>query len=152
MVRHARYGGNTPITDTYVSYRQVQNCWLPDRWEATLRQGRKVINIVQARVESLELQPAVAEADFRIAELPGMLVSVGVIPKWEDESKSPPEAQGVRRFRIDETGHRQEVIFENGIEKHLRPRNWAWWLVGVLLLAVCGAVAIVWRRRLAAKR
>lgn len=150
VVRHARYGGKTPITDLIIWYRHTPHGWLPDRWQQTMHG-----DIKRARVDALEIDPPVSAADFRIAEEPGMLVTTGFYPG--SGSELLPPMTHVRNFRIDKDGKRREVVFEpstpggaNVVEKPIARNRWVWWAIGV---AVAGGIlaGVYWVKRMRAR-
>lgn len=150
LVRHSRFADNVPRTDLVITYRETPYGWLPDHWEQTLRAGTKVLEIKRARVDSLEVDPAVSDSDFRIEEKPGMLVITGVNPASDPRSMEPPsEPTNVHRFRIDENGRRREVVFENAVEKRIAGKSWLWWSIAVVAagcaVLICGY--LIRRRR-----
>jgi hypothetical protein len=151
VVRHARYGGKTPITDLIIWYRETTHGWLPDHWQQTMHG-----EIKRARVDALEIDPTVANSDFRIAEEPGMLVTTGVYPG--SGSEVLPPMTDVRNFRIDKDGKRREVVFEastrggeNKVEKPVARTRWVWWAIGVAVVAVTLA-GVYWVKRRRARR
>jgi hypothetical protein len=153
LVRHARYGGKTPTTDLIIWYRETTHGWLPDHWQQTMHGDKE---IKRARVEALEIDPSVSDADFRIAEEPGMLVTTGVYPG--SGSELLPPMSDVRNFRIDKEGKRREVVFEastrggeNKVEKPVARTRWVWWAIGVAVVAVTLAGGY-WVKRLRARR
>src|SRR5207249_7904 len=98
-------------------------------------------------VDSLDIEPTVADTDFLIEEKPGMLVKTGVYPVDDDPSKTAPEPTNVHRYRIDGDGKRREVVFENGVEKRVGRPSWLWWIVGTLVVAGITALLYLVGRR-----
>jgi hypothetical protein len=117
VVRHARMSGDAPLVDVWIWYRKTDHGWLTDRWEQTIG-WKKIQETKRARVEALDVDPAVTDADFRLEEKPGMLIKTCVQPPG-DPNGIPPEANDVHYYRIDKKGKRREVVFEKGAEQQI---------------------------------
>ncbi len=79
--------------------------------------ARIVEELRRARVEKIEIDPNVTDADFRLEEKPGMLVKTSVRPPYQKDVEVQPAPIDTHYYRIDERGHRREVTFQQGVEK-----------------------------------
>lgn len=143
------------ITDPYqkydIEYQEVAGVWVVKRWTHTVSRKNRVLQLDRIEVERVDINPAVADADFDIPVEPGFVVKEHVYPP--KGSGLNPAFPANKTTRVKADGER-EVIRETGFQTMdaqpvpLAPpwwgRGWVWAIVGTATAAVLGWV--VWRK------
>jgi hypothetical protein len=118
---------------------------MPESWTSVVylddRPGKAQF-VQRIRVEEMEVNPPVSDADFKVEIRPGMKVRqftyTGSGPLNEDDVMSSKE------FRVGSDGAWNEIV--NGVEQP-PSRPWWWWAAGLLIPAVGLVAWLVWRVR-----
>lgn len=139
-----------PYLECVIEYQQKVGGWYPSEWTFTTQDGYtgRTLRVNRMRVESIEVNPAITDADFEIGPKPGALVA-HVAHRPSTQENPYPEPESTKLYRIDEHGRSREVTFEGGIERPVaRAVLWKW-LVGsvIVAFAVWATLVILWRYR-----
>lgn len=135
-----------PLTESDIQYQQTSHGWLPRSWIYTLRSGgRKITRQERLRVVELELDCAASNADFTPEEWPGMLIVKKRFGKPVDPVQPRILETEERLYRVNDSGSKFEVVFENGVERRRWAQPWLWWLLGAPIAALVGW--FIYRRR-----
>ncbi len=122
VVRLVRLVEGKTFGHAQIQYQQTQEGWLPKEWTYSLYgAGSKITYSYHMRVKQLEVNPSVADDDFRPRVEPEMLVRKMHI---EAPASGPPAVveKETRYFRAEEGGGLSEVEFSGGVER----RKWRW--------------------------
>ena len=158
VLRHVYYSGKNPWYLIDVTYRKNENGSLPEKWELTHSIGGKVSHVYRLAVKSVEVNPAITDADFTLPIEPGMLVSTSIYPEAGKGLDSTHPAQTT--YRAGESGSKT-VLEAKGFtttegvqlpaEKDGWPR-WSWWFAYALIgTGVLAALRWIVRRRISAR-
>jgi hypothetical protein len=134
------------FADTDVTYQQTPHGWLPLRWTGTIRRADgQSIAVTRLRVQQLEVDSPVSDADFQVDIRPGMRII-------EETYNDPDTAQGkdeVRRvsYYVDSDGRWVPIGDNSGQGNEAGRRYWPYIAgAGVVLLAAAWVV-LRWRRK-----
>jgi hypothetical protein len=155
--RYIGYAGKNPWSLYDVEWEKKPSGWWPVSWTYIWTMNGRVQRIYRSRVEALEIDPEVSDADFSFPVLPGMIVKVLELPPPDQKGVNPFLAAS-RTYRISDSGSWEEISatgFKTMSGEELPPRaRWVWWAglggAGVALLAVAW-ILIRFRRRAATK-
>ena len=121
----------TPYMDYDIEYQKLTQGWFPKSWRFDYRRGNgQLLSAEAVQVRAITIDGDIQDAEFTIAELPGVRVKTYLFSK--PEAGKLPEPQ-TRSFLINEAGQRIETT--PTVPRSFSP---AWWFAiggGVAFLA-----------------
>ncbi len=149
ILRQVGYCNSKRSSDITIRYQKTSAGWLPESWGLQIYSGGNLLYTDNMRVEKIDLDPAIQDADFQMEIKPGMIVE----ERTDLPSKHPlvtPESK-ISVYRAEEGGGREELPDParrrgDQYQEHLRRKNlwiWAWFVFP--LLAIGGF--LMWARR-----
>lgn len=153
ILRHVYFSGKNPWFRFDTVYRKSSRGWMPASWTFA-HTSSHLVEVARYTVESMEVDPTVANADFVLPIDPGRIVLVHTYPVAGQGLDPNKPASGM--FRVDSTGKwvplDEATGFTTGEGEQLPPespnRRWMWWggaaLGGIVALATG---VILYRRR-----
>ena len=115
IVRDIRLGDEEPSSDLTIRYQQTAAGWLPEGWEESFFEMKRVSDTTRVRVAQLTLDPAPADATFDIPARPGMLVFETTNRDHGLRVAPPGERSPVLHYRADACGVLRPIEFRDGV-------------------------------------
>ena len=154
IVRQVYFAGTNPWFRFDTVHRKSSQGWIPASWTFAATTDH-LVEVSQYTVESMEVDPPVADADFILPIEPGWIVLVHTYPVAGQGLDPNKPASGM--FRVDSTGKwvplDEATGYTTGEGEQLPPespnRRWIWWggaaLGGIVALATG---VVLYRRRM----
>lgn len=148
ILREVSYSNDKPMHDITIRYHKSSAGWLPESWHLRVYSG-SLLYSDNMRVEKLDLDPPIKDADFQMEIKPGMIVE----ERTDLPTKHPlvtPESK-ISIYREKEGGGREELPDPyrrkgDQYQEHLRRKDlWFWGWSALSVLAIGGF--LVWARR-----
>lgn len=143
VLRQTSYENGKILTDIQIEYQETAGGWLPQSWTMSAASNGKVFSLERRRVDELQIDPVVSDADFRLDLKPGMIVQRTSFPGDPDQIFLPRPDPLPPKLRVDQNGVMNVI---NGPE----PKSlWPLYLgaAATILVLVAGAAGALWRRK-----
>lgn len=145
ILRQVAYANGKIVTDIQIDYQETRGGWLPQSWTIShARNNGQVFSFRRMRVDELEVDPAVSDADFRVDVKKGMIVQRMSYPGSPDDITSPNPDPISPVFRAGQDGTLDPM---NGPKPRSLRRFYLGGVGTILVLAAGIAAAFWWRRR-----
>ncbi len=152
IIRQVYWGGKTPWFRFDMAYQKSKDGWMLASW-TWAHTSERLVEVSRFTVESMEIDPAITDADFILPIAPGSIVSVSNYPV--PGQGLDPNKPATGKFRVDSAGKwiplDEATGFTTGDGLQLAPesanRHWLWWGGGVLAGVVGIATVVVRYRR-----
>ncbi len=151
ILREASYSNDKQLHDIRIRYRKSSAGWLPESWRLKAYSHGSLVYTDNVRVEKVDLDPPIKDADFQMEIKPGMIVE----ERTDLPTKHPfvtPESK-ISVYRSKKGGGREDLpdpYHRKGdqYQENLRRKNlWFWALLVLPVLVVAGCLVWVRRRR-----
>jgi hypothetical protein len=144
------YSGKNICVDIDIQYQQTPHGWLPEQWTLTNHNAGGPPGLTwRMRVEAIQAEPTLADADFDLPTAPGMRVEEVEFGDTLHPLAMPKQA--ARVYQIDERGGRTEVpdVFHRPRSLQEPKGRWKWAVLAALVVCLMagGAFLIARNRR-----
>lgn len=153
IIREVSYSNAKPMRDFSIRYRKSSDGWLPESWRLEHYVSRSLVYSDNMRVDKVDVNLLVNDADFQMEIKPGMIVEERKDHPMIHPLVTPKSSISV--YRAKEGGDREELPDPYGREgdqyqEHLRRKSsWVWGWSMLPVFAIGGFLIWARRRRLA---
>jgi hypothetical protein len=139
ILRYVMYSNGKPLNDVAISYRQTSAGWFPENWRSNAYVNGSLLYSEVVRVEKVQFDLSVKDADFAMEIKPGMLVEDRVDQPAVHPRVTPKSTLSV--YRTKEGGGREEVpdpYHRKGDQYQQNTRSKNLWATAWLVLPLVG--------------